>query len=149
MASGGLAAMDLDRVVYVVDENLLRLGNGFVALRRDAACFSRPPVHELLPTGVLDPDWIPVVGDRGWVVITSDKRLRTRPVEASLALTHKLMVVHLHGDIGTRPAWEQVRRLTSRWDAVERQTAVAGPWWLSLRRDRAVVLPFEPGATER
>jgi hypothetical protein len=29
--------MDLDQVVYVVDENLLRLGNGIVAVRRDTA----------------------------------------------------------------------------------------------------------------
>lgn len=141
--------MDLDQVVYVVDENLLRLGNGVVAVRRDTARFSRPPVHELLYAGILDPDWIPIVGDRGWVVITSDKRLRTRPAEASLAITHKLKAVHLHGDIGTRPAWEQLVRLTTRWEAVERQSANEGPWWLSLRRDRAVVLPYEPGTPER
>jgi hypothetical protein len=141
--------MDLDQVVYVVDENLLRLGNGIVAVRRDTARFSRPPVRELLYAGILDPDWIPVVGDRGWVVITSDKRLRTRPAEASLPITHKLKAVHLHGDIGTRPAWEQLVRLTTRWEAVSRQAAIEGPWWLSLRRDRAVVLPYEPGAPER
>jgi hypothetical protein len=141
--------MDLDQVVYVVDENLLRLGSGIVAVRHDTARFSRPPVHELLYTGILDPDWIPVVGDREWVVITSDKRLRPRPVEASLAITHKLKAVHLHGDIGTRPAWEQLVRLTTRWEAVERQAAIGGPWWLSLRRDRAVVLPYEPGVPER
>jgi hypothetical protein len=141
--------MDLDQVVYVVDENVLRLGNGIVAVRRDTARFSRPPVHELLYSGILDPDWIPIVGDRGWVVITSDKRLRTRPAEASLAITHKLKAVHPHGDIGTRPAGEQLVRLTTRWEAVERQAAIEGPWWLSLRRDRAVVLPYEPGAAER
>jgi PIN like domain len=141
--------MDLDQVVYVIDENLLRLGNGVAAVRRDTARFSRPPVHELLYAGILDPDWIPIVGDRGGVVIPSDKRLRTRRAEASLAITHKLKAVHLHGDIGTRPAWDQLVRLTSRWEAVERQTGMEGPWWLSLRRDRAVVLPYEPGAPER
>ena len=143
--------MDLDDVVYVVDENLLRLGNGIVALRRDTARFSRPPVHELLYAGIHDPDWIPIVGDRGWVVITSDKRLRTRPAEAPLAVTHKLKVVHLHGDLGARPAWEQLVRLAARWEAVENQNANApdGPWWLSLRRDRAIVLPYDPGAPER
>jgi hypothetical protein len=141
--------MDRGQVVYVVDENLLRLGNGVVAVRRDTARFSRPPVHELLYAGILDPDWIPIVGDRGCVVITSDKRLRTRPAEANLAITHKLKSVHLHGDLGTRPAWDQLVRLTTRWEAVERQSANEGPWWLSLRRDRAVVLPYEPGTPER
>lgn len=104
--------MDLEQVTYVVDENLLRLGNGLVAVRRDTARFSRPPVYELLYAGILDPDWIPVVGDRGWTVITNDRRLRTRPTEASLAITHQLKVVHLHGEGGNRPAWEQLVRLT-------------------------------------
>ena len=102
--------MELEDVVYVVDENLARLGNGIVAVRRDTARFSRAPVDELLPEGIADPEWIPIVGDRGWVVITSDRRLRTRPREAELAIAHKLKVVHLHGDIGTRPAWDQLVR---------------------------------------
>lgn len=141
--------MDLEQVGFVVDENLLRLGRGIAAVRRDTALFGRAPVHDLLYPGILDPDWIPVVGDRGWVLITNDKRLRTRPNEASLAITHRLKVVHLHGTIGTRPAWEQLARLASRWEAVERQLCVAGPWWLSIRRGRAVAMSFEPGAPER
>ena len=141
--------MELEDVVYVVDENLARLGNGIVAVRRDTARFSRAPVDELLPEGIADTEWIPIVGDHGWVVIMSDRRLRTRPREAELAIAHKLKVIHLHGDIGTRPAWDQLVRLTTRWEAVGRQSANEGPWWLSLRRDRAVVLPYEPGAPER
>jgi hypothetical protein len=101
----------LDDVRYIVDENLLSLGNGMVVLRRDTARFSRPPVEELLPLGISDPQWIPIVGDRGWVIITSDRRLRTRPGEAELAITHKLKVVHLHGAIGTKPAWDQLVEL--------------------------------------
>jgi hypothetical protein len=43
---------DVVYVVYVVDENLLSLGNGMVAVRRDTARFSRAPVDELLPRGI-------------------------------------------------------------------------------------------------
>ena len=50
-------------VRYVVDENLMGLGNGMVALRRDTARFSLAPVDALLPAGILDPDWIPIIGD--------------------------------------------------------------------------------------
>jgi hypothetical protein len=100
----------LDEVTYIVDENLLRPGNGLVAVRNDTARFSRPPVDELLPRGITDPEWIPIVGNRGWVVITNDRRLRTRPQEAQLAITHKLKVIHLHGEVGSRPAWEQMVR---------------------------------------
>ncbi|MDY6997591.1 MAG: hypothetical protein SW019_13390 [Actinomycetota bacterium] len=141
--------MDLEQVGFVVDENLLRMGRGMAAVRRDTALFGRPPVSDLLYPGILDPDWIPVVGDRGWVHITNDKRLRTRPHEASLAITHRLKVVHLHGAIGTRPAWEQLVRLATRWEAVERQLAAEGPWWLSVQSARARAMRFEPGAPER
>ena len=41
-------------------------------------------VH-LLPavfgTGARDPDWLPEVGRRGWVLITKDKMIRRRPIE--------------------------------------------------------------------
>jgi hypothetical protein len=141
----------LDEVTYIVDENLLRLGNGLVAVRNDTARFSRPPVDELLPRGITDPEWIPIVGNRGWVVITNDRRLRTRPQEAQLAITHKLKVIHLHGEVGSRPAWEQMVRVATRWGSIEDQQAATpeGPWRLSLRRNRAVVMHFAPGAMER
>ncbi len=94
-----MAALELHEVVYVVDENLLRLGKGILAIRYDTARFSESPLAELLPLGIDDPDWIPVVGDNGWILITNDRRIRTRPVEAELAIQHRLKVVHLHGKI--------------------------------------------------
>lgn len=48
--------MDLGQAVYVVDENLLRLGNGIIAVCRDTERFSRPPVDERPYTELLDPD---------------------------------------------------------------------------------------------
>jgi hypothetical protein len=143
--------LELDDVTYVVDENLLRLGNGLAAVRRDTARFSRPPFEELLPEGIPDPEWIPVVGGRGWVLTTSDRRLRTRPREASLAISHNLKVIHLHGVIGTRSAWEQLVRVATRWRSIEGHVARApqGPWWLSLRSNGARVMSFAPGVDER
>lgn len=141
----------LDDVKYVVDENLLSLGNGMVAVRRDTARFSRPPVEELLPRGITDPEWIPIVGDRGWVIITNDKRLRTRPVEAELAITHKLKVVHLHGNVGTKPAWDQMVRIATRWSSIQNhvERTPAGPWWFSVRSSGVAVMEFAPGVAER
>ena len=140
----------LDDVRIVIDENLLRMAKGVVRVRRDTAVFSSPPVDELLTSGILDTDWVPVVGERGWVAITNDRRLRTRPAEAGLAITHKLKVVHLHG-LGERSAWEQLVRLVSRWDGIEKhvERQPDGPWWLSLRANGARALRFEPGAAER
>lgn len=44
----------------------------------------RYPGHEAvpeIPLGTLDLDWMPLVGERGWIVLTRDRRIRTRPVE--------------------------------------------------------------------
>jgi|GEM_PF-5722923 hypothetical protein len=142
----------LEDVRFVVDENLLSLGNGMVVLRRDTARFSRQPVEDLLPSGIPDPQWIPIVGDRGWVIITNDKRLRTRPGEAELAITHKLKVIHLHGDIGNKPAWTQMMRSATRWASIESQVERApdGPWWwFSVRRNGVAAMRFAPGNAER
>jgi hypothetical protein len=146
-----MAAVALNDVVYVIDENLLRLGKGILAIRHDTARFGEHPVAELLPQGIEDPDWIPVVGDNGWILITNDRRIRTRPVEAQLAIKHRLKVVHLHGKIGHAPAWEQLTRLTARWEAIERHAEryPAGPWWLSVQRNSLVVRGYEPGKAER
>ena len=72
-----MGQVSITDVTYIVDENLLSLGNAMVAARHDTARFSRPPVEELLPRGIADTEWIPIVGDRGWVMITKDRRLRT------------------------------------------------------------------------
>lgn len=143
--------LEPENLVYVVEENLLRLGKALAALRNDVGCFGQPPLSELLPPGVGDTEWIPVVGAHGWIAITSDRRLRTRPAEASLAIEHRLKVVHLYGDVGHRSSWDQAERLLSRWSAVERQrrNSPTGPWWLSLRPDSSRVLAFEPGRVER
>ena len=69
--------LEVDNVTYVVDENLLRLGAGLVAVRKDTARFGRAPIDDILPLGILDTDWIPIVGRRGWIVITNDRHLRT------------------------------------------------------------------------
>jgi hypothetical protein len=139
----------IDDVKYVVDENLLSLGNGMVAVRGDTARFSRAPVEELLPRGIADTAWIPIVGDRGWVMITNDRRLRTRPAEAQLAIAHRLKVVHLHGKVGSQPPWEQLVRIATRWSNIADQQNKPGPWWLSLRTGPPVLMEFTPGVAER
>jgi hypothetical protein len=139
----------VDDVKYVVDENLLSLGNGMVAVRGDTARFSRAPIEELLPRGIADTAWIPIVGDRGWVMITNDRRLRTRPAEAQLAIAHRLKVVHLHGKVGSQPPWEQLVRIATRWSNIADQQNKPGPWWLSLRTGPPVLMEFTPGVAER
>jgi uncharacterized protein with PIN domain len=95
----------LDDVRFVIDEDLLRLGTAVTALRYDAACFGHAPISDLVPAGIEDPNWIPTVAARGWIVITTDRRLRTRLNEAQLAIEHGLRAVHIFR-AGHLTAWE-------------------------------------------
>ena len=140
---------DAGELRFVVDENLARLGRAMAGLRRDTACFGQPPIADVLPLGIVDTEWIPIVAERGWAVITNDKRLRTRPGEASLALECGLRVIHLHGAAGYRSPWDQLVRLATRWDAIEVALAKGTHPWLSVQDSRLRLLGFEPGKPER
>ena len=142
----------MDTLRFVFDENLVKAGRALCQLRPvgDMACFGHPPLDGAIGNGTLDPDWIPMVGDSGWVVITHDKRLRTRPREAALAVEHKLKVVHLY-QAGAMTAWEQAVRVMTNWSAVESQIEQApdGPWWLDVRKGKTELKSFQPGLPER
>ena len=134
----------------MVDENLVRLGRAMALVRRDTGCFGQHDLRDLLPQGIGDTQWIPIVAARGWVAITNDKRLRTRPAEAILGIEHKLRVIHLHGNVGNGSPWDQLVRLTTRWSAIEKALiGNAGPCWLSAQATGLRVLGFAPGSPER
>jgi hypothetical protein len=82
-------------------------------------------------------------------MITNDRRLRTRPAEAELAIAHRLRVVHLHGEVGSQPPWNQLVRVATRWSNIADQLEKPGPWWLSLRTGPPILMDFAPGVAER
>lgn len=125
----------LEDVRFFVDENTLALGRVIAQLRDDVAVIGEPPIDHLLRRGMDDVDWIPVVGERGWVVVTIDHHLRTRPHEAMLAVHHGLKCVNLRG-AGNLRRWDQLVRLARHWDAIEDfvEKRPVGPWWLSLTK---------------
>jgi hypothetical protein len=125
----------LHAIRYVVDENTLALGRVMAELRDDTAVIGLAPVDQILLRGMSDIEWIPVVAARGWVVVTIDHHLRTRPYEAHLAVKHGLKCVNLRG-AGNLSRWAQLVRLTSHWEALDEFVTnhPEGPWWLSLTK---------------
>lgn len=104
-------------------------------LRDDTVVIGQSPVEHMLWRGMADVEWIPVVAARGWVAITVDHRLRTRPYEPRLALEYGLKCVNLRS-VGNLGRWSQLVRVARHWDSVE-EFALArphGPWWLSLTK---------------
>lgn len=68
-------------LVYFTDENTLGLGK---LLRRNGRDDVVYPGHEGLPAvplGTPDLEWMPVIAELDLVVVTRDRRIRTRPAE--------------------------------------------------------------------
>jgi hypothetical protein len=137
-------------VRFFVDENLAGLGLtlGRVRPSPDVVVASHPPIADLVPRD--DPDWIPDVAGRGWVVITNDRRIRTRPTEAPKAVEHGLVVAHLDAGAPAR-VWDYLRLLLRHWDDVEALSGQPGPIWLELdvRRAHPYRRDYEPGKPPR
>lgn len=66
---------------------------------------------------VHDDIWLAVVGDRDWIVITNDKRLRFNQAERQALIAHGVGCFTLGGDSLSR--WEQVRVLARAWDRIQ------------------------------
>ena len=113
---------------FFVDENDLALGRSLALARRDVV----HPGHKRLPEvplGLPDARWLPIVGGLGLVIITRDKKIRSRPVEAELVVAAGVrgFVLTSAGDMST---WETLTLLVRQWDALERYLLEhsGGPW---------------------
>jgi hypothetical protein len=119
---------------FFVDENDLALGRSLASARRDVL----HPGHKALPDvplGTKDDVWLPIIGRFGLVVITRDKRIRTRPGEAQA-----IIEAGIRGFVLTRASnlstWDTLTVLVDQWNALERFLAENpdGPWLASITR---------------
>lgn len=139
--------LPLSEARFFVDEDLSGLGLALMRLRRDVVLGGRPPADTLLPKD--DPDWIPVAARLGLVVITNDRRIRTRPGEADVAKDSGLRCVQLRPRAKNPTQWDFMLQLTGHWQFVEVLTERPGPVWLELRGGHRKELPYQPGQPPR
>lgn len=119
---------------FFVDENLLALGKLIAISRREVVYPGHPSLPEV-PLGSRDEDWLAVVGRRDLVVITRDKKLRSRPVERQrlVATGVRTFVLTRAGDITTRAMHDL---LESHWAPMEAYVAThpKGPWLAAITK---------------
>ena len=106
-------------LVYFADENTLGLGKLLRRAGRDDVVY---PGHEALPevpVGTPDLDWMPVIAHRHLIVVTRDKRIRTRPAELQAYWEYGIRSVWLGAkqDLGPRQQVELSWRTKSASNA--------------------------------
>ncbi len=139
-------------VRFYVDESAAGLGLALTAARKDTIHVGHPLIPECR-RGALDTEWIPAVAQRNLVVITRDKRLRTKPIEILTLWNHGLRVFNIGGKKDL-PTWEWLVRVVRHWPRMEEiiTERPAGPWIYMLnetRIDEYVPAGHDPSAAPR
>jgi hypothetical protein len=131
-------------VRFYFDADVLGLAHVVCALRLDSTFPGDPgatikrrvrPACPVTSPTVKDPDWIPIVTARNWVIISRDSHIASRPAEIATIRDHGARLIALAGpDAGT--PWEQLEVLLTHWRAIERLAADAGPWVYTATKTR-------------
>jgi hypothetical protein len=127
--------------VYFTDENVLGLGK---LLRRSGRTDVVYPGHEDLPEvplGTRDLDWMPVISRRGLVVVTRDRRIRSRPAELRAYHERGLRSVWLGAKQDMGPA-DQLELFLAHEARLQREIIKRGPGPWALAMSTAGIRPL-------
>ena len=131
---------DPAKLQYFVDESVLGVGKALAIVRSDLVHTGHALIPEV-PLGALDTEWMPATAARELVVISRDRRIRTKPAEILKA--HALRVFWIAGkrDLGS---WDNLVRLVRRWNDIERiiRTRGPGPWFMSVNEGAVREIPL-------
>ncbi|HCS60620.1 MAG TPA: hypothetical protein DIW46_04355 [Microbacterium sp.] len=78
---------------YFADENALGMAKILARGGRTDVFYPGHPDLPEVPLGALDLEWMPIVGARGLIAITRDRRIRTRPAELDAYITYGIRSV--------------------------------------------------------
>jgi hypothetical protein len=121
-----------EEVRFFVDETSLPLGQALAHLRGDVVHPGHRRFPEV-PLGTLDPDWLPIIGERGLIVIGRDRHIITKPAELAAYREHRMKAFWIAGekDLGS---WENMTRVARWWSEMERIIAKRGdgPWFYGI-----------------
>lgn len=127
---------------WFFDENSIGVAKALQYVRGDVTWPGGP--GGLVPEGAKDPQWLPVVGKAGLVVLTRDKRIRRRPLERQTLLTNGVRAC-FQTTGGQLNLFEQLQLWLRYWSDIESLVEEEpGPWLASVTRIGVRI--FEAGA---
>jgi predicted nuclease of predicted toxin-antitoxin system len=81
-----------------------------------------------------DTEWLALAGRNDWVVLTRDKRIRTRPAERDMYLSVGVRTF-CFTHAGNYTSWEVLELVVSSWRRIEEAAdATAGPYIYSVTK---------------
>lgn len=97
---------------FFIDENLgIQLSNGLKEFGEDTC-----HLLEHFDSGTSDEIWLQSIGERGWFLITVDKRIRRRPIEKEALVKYKVGAFFLGGKTMSR--WDRIRQIVKIWQKI-------------------------------
>lgn len=127
---------------FFVDENDLALGKALADLHGNVVFPGHPDIPEV-PRRSLDDEWLAVVGARGLVVITRDKRIRYKPVERRIWVDYRVRGFVLTGT-ASQSTSDSLALLRHHWTemAVIVEAEPLGPWMYAVTLAGARPIPL-------
>jgi hypothetical protein len=135
-------------VRFYVDADLLGLAKVLAGLRFDVTYPGDPGAiihkHDRSPCPISNPatpdtEWLPLVAERGWLIISRDHNIRENPAERRAVLEAGARMVALAGaDAGNK--WHQLELVLRHWRKIEALTAETGPFIYSATYTRLTKL---------
>lgn len=115
---------------------MLPIGTALAAVRDDILHPGHVALPEV-PLGTKDPDWIPVMGQREYVVITRDVHIRFKAAERDLLKQHGVRAFFLTGKKDLN-RFEKLSLLVRSWDRIEKAVYRngSGPWAMGVTEGR-------------
>ena len=132
---------------WFFDENSIGVAQALQYVRGDVTWPGGP--GSLVPQGAKDPQWLPVVGKAGLVLLTRDKRIRSRPLERKALLDSGLRAC-FQTTGGQLTLFDQLRLWLRFWSDIEELVAQEpGPWLASVTRAGVRIFDHGAGPTYR
>jgi len=122
--------------LYFTDENALGLGKLLHRAGRDDVLYPGHPDLPEVPLGTLDLEWMPLVGARQLIVLTRERRIRTRPIELAAYHEYGIRSVRIGSKRDLSPQ-DQMDVMLRHEQRIEREAIKLGPgpWALLLTHE--------------
>lgn len=99
-------------------------------------------LRDRFPVSAKDTDWIPFVGQEGWVLISRDLNQRRRDAERQALQAHGVRALYIKQSGNPGDLYQDAARIIRHWPKIEEWGKGAAPGALAKLDSRDTVVPL-------